>query len=292
MNRARIRIAQVNPRLGDLAHNLDLHLAEIEAARADGIQVLVFPELSLTGYFLKDQTAELAMNLEAAELQRLIGESGDLSICVGFVERSSSGAIYNAAAWLERGEVKHVHRKVHLVSYGMFDEGRDFAAGTGYRSFDSIHGRFGILICEDLWHMTGAYTYLLDEVDGLIVTSASPARGVAAEGGARGLRSARTWDRLAGAFATLTQSWLVFANRVGFEDGVAFGGGSAVYGPGGDTIAQLDEAALLDPGRLDATLDGATLRRARVATPLRRDERPWVLASELAARDTDGRRIR
>ncbi|MEO0649412.1 MAG: nitrilase-related carbon-nitrogen hydrolase [Planctomycetota bacterium] len=286
MKRVRVRAAQLNPTLGDLHANLDLHLREVERARADGVELLVFPELSLTGYFLKDQTAELASDLEAPALQELIGASGDLSIVVGFVERDRGGSLYNASAFLERGEVRHVHRKVHLVSYGMFDEERDFAAGGAFRTFESRWGRFGILICEDAWHMAGPYTYFLDEVDALIVPSAGPGRGVAAADGP-GLRSSGTWERLLTNWAMLTQTWVVYANRVGFEDGIAFGGGSAIYAPNGHRTACLEG---LDPGAVDGLLDGADLRRARIATPLRRDERPWLLADELAQRTPEGHR--
>jgi predicted amidohydrolase len=285
VNRCRVRLAQINPTLGDLHHNLELHRREVQAARAAGVQLLVFPELSLSGYFLKDQVTELATTLEGPELQALIGLSGELSIAVGFVERAHGDVLYNSVAFLERGEVRHVHRKVHLVSYGMFDEERDFAAGARFAAFESRHGRFGILTCEDLWHLPGPYLYFLDEVDVLLVCSASPARGVSADG-APGLRSVRTWNRLCGACATLTQSYLLYSNRVGFEDGVAFGGGSAVYGPDGDRLGRLEG---LDPGHLDAELDGRELSRVRLATPLRRDERPWILRDDLARRDGDGR---
>ena len=286
MKRVRVRAVQLNPALGDLHANLDLHLAEIERARADGVELLVFPELSLTGYFLKDQTAELATDLEAPELQELIGASADLSIVVGFVERDRGGSLFNTSAFLERGEVRHVHRKVHLVSYGMFDEERDFAAGPAFRAFESRWGRFGILICEDAWHLPGPYTYFLDEVDALLIPSAGPGRGVAAADGP-GLRSSRIWEGLLAQWALLTQTFVVYANRVGFEDGIAFGGGSAVYGPDGRRAAALEG---LDPGWVEHVLDGAELRRARIATPLRRDERPWLLADELAARSPEGHR--
>jgi predicted amidohydrolase len=286
MDQVRVRCAQLNPTLGNLHQNLELHRRAVERARADGVELLVFPELSLTGYFLKDQTAELATDFEAPELQELIGLSGDLSIVVGFVERDRGGSLYNTSAWLERGEVRHAHRKVHLVSYGMFDEERDFAAGSEFRAFDTRFGRFGVLICEDAWHLPGPYTYFLDEVDAIVVPSAGPGRGVAAADGP-GLRSGAIWEGLLSNWAMLTQSWVVYSNRVGFEDGIAFGGGSSVYGPDGRPTGRL---AGLDVGELDATLEGAALRRARIATPLRRDERPWLLTEELGARNAEGRR--
>ena len=174
----RVTIAQTNPRLGDLHKNLEDHLAVIESARTQGTDLVVFPELSLTGYFLKDQVFELGLELESEVLARLLDRSKDISIGVGFVERTPSGQLFNSFAFLERGEILGVHRKVHLVSYGMFDEARDFAAGEEFRLFESRHGRFGPLICEDLWHAPSPYIHFLNDADAMLVPSASPARGV------------------------------------------------------------------------------------------------------------------
>jgi predicted amidohydrolase len=242
--------------------------------------LIVFPELSLTGYFLKDQTAEVALSVDSRELARLAALSRDISIVVGFVERSADGRIYNSVAFLEDGTVKHVHRKVHLVTYGMFDEMREFAAGDSFTTFDSRHGRFGILICEDAWHVTSGYQHFLAGADALIVTSCSPGRGV--DGGARELASERTWRTLLEAYGLLFQTWVVYSNRVGWEDGVFFWGGSRVIDPFGAEHARL---AGIEAGRLDARITSDALRRARVATPLRRDSRPDLLARAIARLD-------
>jgi predicted amidohydrolase len=276
----RLTVAQTNPALGNVGRNLDEHVAQIEAARASGSQLIVFPELSLTGYFLKDQTAEVALSVDSRELARLAALSRDISIVVGFVERSADGRIYNSVAFLEDGTVKHVHRKVHLVTYGMFDEMREFAAGDSFTTFDSRHGRFGILICEDAWHVTSGYQHFLAGADALIVTSCSPGRGV--DGGARELASERTWRTLLEAYGLLFQTWVVYSNRVGWEDGVFFWGGSRVIDPFGAEHARL---AGIESGRLDARITSDALRRARVATPLRRDSRPDLLARAIARLD-------
>lgn len=271
-----VRLSQLNPTLGDLKHNLDLHLREVDAARRQGIDLLVFPELSLTGYFLKDQVSDLAMRLDDPLLARLLAMSNEVSIVVGFVEHGAGDQLYNATAFLERGRVLHVHRKVHLVSYGMFDEARDFSPGAEFRPIDSRLGRLGLCICEDLWHVGGGYTYFLERCDAVIVPSASPARGIAA--GDEGLRSVAVWDTLLSAQALLFQCWMLYCNRVGWEDGIGFAGHSAVFGPEGRRRAQLEG---LSPGRLDQRLSSATLERTRVRTPLRRDERPQVLLDAL-----------
>jgi predicted amidohydrolase len=272
----RLVVAQTNPVLGDLRANLEDHLQRVEAA-AGTADLILFPELSLTGYFLRDQVDEVALTLDDALLLPLLERSKRISIAFGFVERSREGRQYNALAFLEDGRVLAVHRKVHLVTYGLFDEGRDFAAGERFRLIESRHGRFGPLICEDMWHMPSAYTYFLDDADALLVASASPARGVDAPG--PGLASQRTWNVLLSATALLYRSWVAYSSRVGWEDGIGFGGGSRVLDPYANARAVLEG---LEPGALTATMDSTVLRRARSELPLRRDEKPWILAAELA----------
>jgi len=273
LTECRLTLAQTNPALGNVAKNLEEHVAAIEAAVAAGSKLIVFPELSLTGYFLKDQTAELARGLDSDEMTRLRELSKRISIVVGFVERDEDGRIYNSAAFLEDGAVLHVHRKVHLVTYGMFDEEREFASGDEFRAFDSKLGRFGILICEDAWHVSSGYQHFLAGVDALLIPSCSPGRGVS--GGVSELSSETTWRTLLDAHALLFQTWVCYANRVGWEDGVFFWGGSRVIDPFGRCVAHIEG---FETSSAQASIDGGTLRRARVATPLLRDSKPWVLA--------------
>jgi len=276
----RVVLAQTNPALGDVRRNLADHERRIAAAAESGADLVVFPELSLTGYFLKDQSAEVALTLDAPEIERLARLSERVSVAVGFVERAPDGRLYNALAFLEDGRVLGVHRKVHLVGYGMFEEVRDLAPGEAFDPIESKHGRFGLLLCEDAWHMGGPYLHFVAHVDAIVVASAGPARGAEAPG--PGFASGRAWETLLAATATMTQSWVLYANRVGFEDGIAFGGGSSVHDPFGARVAQLEG---LDAGELTARIDTRTLHRARVQTPLRRDEKPWLLLRELHRRE-------
>lgn len=272
----RVVLAQIEPTLGNLAANFELHTAEIELAKSRGADAVLFPELSLTGYFLKDQVADVAMPLDAPPLARIREMSKDLAIGVGFVEQGRDGRAFNAWAWFDRGELVHVHRKVHLVSYGMFDEGRDFAPGERFASFETRLGKVGVLLCEDMWHVGASWVHFLANVDVLIVPSAGPGRGVCES--RPELRSQRVWHTLQDALALLYQTWVVYVNRVGSEDGIFFSGGSRVVDPNGREAARIDGLA---PGRLEATITGDVVRRARVATPLRRDEKPWLVAREL-----------
>jgi NAD+ synthase (glutamine-hydrolysing) len=274
----RVLLAQIEPTLGNLSANLELHLAEIESARKRGSALVLFPELSLSGYFLRDQVTDVALPREHALLGELCRRSKDVSIGAGFVERGSDGRLYNSYGFFEDGRLLDVHRKVHLVTYGMFDDARDFAPGERFRAVESKHGRFGVLICEDMWHVSAAYLHFISNVDALLVPSASPGRGVTREA-QPGLRSVQTWNRMQDALALLFQTWIVYVNRVGSEDGVLFSGGSRVVDPFGRESGAL---ATLEPGSLEVALSGEAMHRARITTPLRRDEKPWLVQRELA----------
>lgn len=277
----RYRLCQTNPALGALHANLEDHLERAEAAARDGVDLLVLPELSLTGYFLKDQVPEVALALDAPELARLAeATAGGLALVAGFVERTDDGRCYNATGWFEGGRLVHVHRKVQLVHYGMFDEGRDFAAGERYDAIASSCGRAGVLVCEDTWHSDGALLHMLDGVELLVVPSASPARGVkkSEEGG---LASVAAWDRLLSTHAMTTTCFVLYANRVGWEDGVGFSGHTAAYGPGGERLARIEG---VEAGCLDGVLAARDLRAQRTMTPMLRDAKPWLLHRELGRR--------
>jgi predicted amidohydrolase len=252
-----------------------LHVQQIEAARRQHADLIVFPELSLTGYFIRDMVPDLAISPTGPEIGQLIDAAGPMSLVVGLVEESPRHRFYNAALWAEGGRVIHVHRKVYLPTYGLFDEQRYFAAGERFLAFDTARfGRVGILICEDFWHLSAAAIMQAEEVDLLICTANSPARGVDGEK----IRTAETYEQIAKTFAQLLGAAVIVVNRVGFEDGLCFWGGSMAVGPDGHTVAQ---AAMLDEALCVAAFDPAELRRQRLMVPLTRDERLLVTIEEL-----------
>jgi predicted amidohydrolase len=268
-------MAQIAPVLGDVQRNLALHLEQIEAARRQKADVVIFPELSLTGYFIRDMVPDLAILPEGPEIRQLIEAAGPMSLVVGFVEESLRHRFYNAAIWAEGGRITHLHRKVYLPTYGLFDEQRYFAAGERLRAFNTARfGRVGILICEDFWHLSAAAVMQAEEIDLLICLSNSPARGVDGPN----VRTAETYEQLAKACAQLLGAVVIVTNRVGFEDGLCFWGGSMAIGPDGRAVAQ---APMFDPALQMAALDRAELRRQRLITPLARDERLLLTIEEL-----------
>ena len=267
----RVGLAQVAPRLGAVDENVATHLEWVERARAERVDLLVFPELGLTGYLLQDLNEEVAMARDDPRLASLAAAAGGMSVVVGFVERSSDEQLFIAAALLERGEARHVYRKSYLPNYGLFDERRFFGAGEQMRAVDSETGvRLGICICEDFWHLPTPYLLALDGAQILVNISSSPGRDIAAveEGG---LGTANSWRTLMRAYAQLTTSFVVFVNRVGVEESVTFWGGSQVIDPAGDVVFA---APLLDEGLHVTEIDLGAVRRERNALPLLRDERP------------------
>lgn len=278
MNILRIGLAQLAPVLGALESNLERHRALIAEALDARVDLLVSPELGLTGYLLQDLNADVAMARDDERLLSLAHAGRGMSNVVGFVERSSDEQLFISAALLEEGEVRHVYRKSYLPNYGLFDERRFFGAGDQLRAVDSRLGvRLGISICEDFWHLPTPYLLALDGAQILINIASSPGRDIAAvkEGG---LGTANSWRTIMRAYAQLTTAYVVFVNRVGVEESVIFWGGSQVIDPAGEVVF---EAPLLEQGLHVVEVDLGAVRRERVALPLLRDERPEFVLRQL-----------
>ena len=144
----KIALAQISPKLGDLDQNFQMHIEYLQKAKTKNVDLLIFPELSLTGYTLKDMVEEIAIDPRTDPLfQKLIGMSNEISFVVGFVEEKEKGLIYNSAAFLSKGKVSHIHRKIYLPTYGMFEELKFFGEGKTFNTFSNPFGKVGMLIC-------------------------------------------------------------------------------------------------------------------------------------------------
>jgi NAD+ synthase (glutamine-hydrolysing) len=276
----KIAIAQISPVLGNLKKNLAHHLELVEKARKQGADLLVFPELSLTGYTLRDLVPELAIIPERSEFfSALVEASRNIDLVVGLVEErpDNPGIFYNSAAYLSRGKVLHVHRKVFLPTSGMFEEGRFFAAGKDFRSFSSDWARTGVLICRDFLHYCSSYCLFADGAGLIITISAAPGRGVS-DLQSQGFETSRMWELMGEAIAFFSSAFVVYCNRVGVEDGATFAGGSFIYSPFGKLITRLP---YLDEAFLIQEIDLEEIRRARKSWPFRRDDRPEVIWQSL-----------
>jgi len=272
-----LALAQINTFLGDVEANLDKHLSVIQKANAADVDLLVFPELSLTGYVLQDLTPYVARKPTRDDpvFKALLDASQSLDLVVGFVDEDSRHRFYIAGAYLSQGEVLHVHRKVYLPTYGLFDEGRFFAWGNDVRAFDTRFGRVGLLICEDFWHASPPYLLWLDGADMLLFTSASPGRGLSTE---PKLESARWVEHINRAYASLFTDYVAHANRVGYEDGLNFWGGSTVFDPNGELLVQ---GTYHQEELVQVEIDLRQLHRTRARLPLLRDERTALVMREM-----------
>jgi predicted amidohydrolase len=272
-----LALAQTNTHLGDIQANLEKHLDLTQQARASGADLILFPELSLTGYALQDLVPTVAHRPTSDDriFGPLLEASREIDMAVGFVNEDRRHRFFIASAYLSRGEVIHVHHKVYLPTYGLFDEGRFFAWGDSVQAFDTRFGRAGILICEDFWHASPPYLLWLDGADLMFFTSASPGRGLNAT---PQLESARWVEHINRAYASLFTTFVAHANRVGFEDGLNFWGGSTVFDPNGEQLAKgpyHEEALTL------CELDLNQMHRTRARLPLLRDERTALVQREL-----------
>jgi predicted amidohydrolase len=273
----KVGLAQIYPKLGDVQANLKKHLDTIAKADEEGVDLIVFPELSLTGYQVQDLVPEVAIRATRDDdtFRALMDASREMDIVVGFVHEDKRQRFYTASAYLSRGECLHIHHKIYLPTYAMFDEGRYFDQGETARAFDTRFGRVGLLICEDFWHMSPAYLLWQDGADILIFHSASPSRGLDAGDRLSGSR----WVELVNqAYGSMFTTYVLHCNRVGYEDGKNFWGGSSIVDPDGEFLTRgcyFDEALIVQ------TIDLNQLHRTRARLPLLRDERPDMVLREL-----------
>lgn len=269
-----IALAQIAPKLGDVEANVALHLEVLEKARKKRAGLVVFPELGLTGYTLKDLVEEVALDpARDPNFQRIVAATKGLSAVVGFVEESPAdrGLFFNAAAFIADGRLVHVHRKVYLPTNGLFEEAKFFAPGRELRAFEAPFGRAGLLICRDFLHYGASYVHYASGADMIVCISAAPGRGV--EGG-DAFATSRMWELMGEAVSYFSTAFVVYANRVGSEDGVTFAGGSFVFAPGGRLLAR---ASPVDPELLICSIDLAAVREARRRWLFKRDEKPEAI---------------
>ncbi len=273
-------VIQLKPRKGDYAVNL-ARLAGI-FSQIDSLEprpdVAVFAETALTGYFVEGGVRDVAITAGAfardlqSQYTSAVSTPRPLDLCIGFYEVWNN-AFYNSALYVTLGGdepvIRHVHRKLFLPTYGLFDEERFVDSGFEVRAFDTDWGRAAMLICEDAWHSLTGTVAALDGATTVFVLSASPARGVwRREDEGPVPANLKRWERLARDIAEEHGVFVALVNLVGTEGGKTFSGGSIICGPHGDVRAQ---APLWDETIMTITLDPHDLTRARSDAPLLND---------------------
>ncbi|HEY2806279.1 MAG TPA: NAD+ synthase [Gemmatimonadales bacterium] len=285
----RLALAQFKPGKGVYAENLG-HVQKILATLSDGREapeLLVFPESALTGYLLEGGVRDLAVSagqlFQDLEALHKASKAPVIDVTIGFYEKWR-GSLYNSALYATLGGkdagVVHVHRKVFLPTYGVFDEERFVESGLGVQAFDTRFGRIGILICEDAWHSLTPTALALQGARLIVIPSASPARGTQPleETISRPANVSR-WERISRYIAEEHGVWVGTSQLVGFEGGKGFAGGSCIVTPRGEVLTR---GPLWDQAIVEATIDFEEVGRARADTPLLADlqtKLPHLLAA-------------
>jgi NAD+ synthetase len=275
-------VAQTRPRKGDYAENLRQVGGVLgqAAGMEDQPGLVVFPETALTGYFVEGGVRELAVTagtlFRDLTAQHSLSGAPPVDVVIGFYEefrnRYYNSALYASLGGAEPG-IRHVHRKVFLPTYGLFDEERFVDRGHSVHAFDTRHGRMALAICEDAWHSIVPMLAALGGAQLLIVPSASPARGIgpdSEQGDDREKRpaSVRRWEILARQIADEHGIYVAFAQLGGFEGGKGLQGSSLVVGPQGNVLVR---GPVFDEALVSARLDYDQITRARSEQPLLAD---------------------
>ncbi|MBL0106829.1 MAG: acyltransferase [Ignavibacteria bacterium] len=254
----KIAAAQISFVLGNLEKNIEHHLKYCDEAIKNKTDMIVFPELSLTGYSLKDINFTIAVNIAKTKLlDKLKEKSKKISIICGLAEEDENFAIYNSGILISDGEIKFSHRKIYPPTYGLFEEFRYFSRGNECRAHDTKFGKIGLLVCEDLWHLSLPYTVAMDGAQIITGIASSPARLSVNTDKFKNYEINSEHHRT---YARILSTYFVFTNRVGFEDGINFWGGSEIVDPFGNVLSA---AKLFDEDMIYADINFEEVRRAR-----------------------------
>ena len=271
----RIALAQADCALGDVGENTRRVRELLGRARAEGADLVVFPELMLTGYSLGQVDEDVSRAVTDEEIAALAAETEGLACVVGFAEAGRVHT-YNSAAYLEDGVVRHLHRKLFLPTYDIWEERKHFTPGDAMRAFDTRFGRMAILLCGDAWQPVPTVLAVQDGARVLIVPADSTARQPDIE---------QYWHDISRFYARMLQCFVVFVNRVGEEPGLRFWGGSHIYDPWGELVV---EAPRDEPALVSADIDLADVRRRRREMPLLKEARLALLSRELERLAAEG----
>jgi predicted amidohydrolase len=275
--RMKIRICQTSPKFFDIYENVNDAIEIIEDAKEHQVDLVVFPELSLTGYFVKENYHNVALTLESDEIQRLVDCTKDIGIVIGFIEESESSNFYNSALIAIDGKIHSTHRKLNLPNYGLFEERKYFCSGKSVPIFRHKGFNIAPMICNDLWHPSLPYLAVSKKADIIlgIINSARESMGDE-------FSNIESWRTINTFYSRIFGVYMVCVNRVGTEtienSEFNFWGGSAIYDPFGSKIA---ECSFDDIEILDVAISRDILRKKKVLLPYLRDDDPYFTHREL-----------
>jgi N-carbamoylputrescine amidase len=273
MSVLKVAAAQMPCATGLTDDSIAQHLGVIDDARSKGVDVLVFPELSLTGYAGTPDVLEVARSARGPELALLAAAAGPMTVAIGFVEEGQAAQVYTAQALVSRGKVLHVHRKINLAGYGRLEEPKHFARGQSLGTTRvTEQWSMAILICADLWNPALPWLAALHGATLLLVPAASSLDAMAP-----GFDNPEGWDLVLRHTALIYGVPIVFANYGGAHRDARYWGGSRIVGADGKDCAR----AVADSELVIAEIDYGSVRAARRRLPTVRDADPRFVSAEL-----------
>ena len=260
----KVAVAQTASILGDVEANLRRHIDVIDAARAAGVEVLLFPEMSLTGHGAGPDTLRLAIACDDRLVMQIARASGAMCTVFGVIEEGAAAQFYNSAIAVRHDEVVFVHRKINLATYGKLEDGKHFATGRHVDTFAlDAAWRGSVMICADTWNPSLVHLAAMQGATLLLAPISSALEAVGAQ-----FDNPQGWD-INLRFHALTYGMpVMMANRVGTESDLTFWGGSRILDPFGRTLAVAGSGG---EELVRAQLDFDVVRQARYLLPTMRD---------------------
>ncbi len=254
----RVGVAQIDIKLFDIESNVQKHLDYIKKAKELDIELLVFPELSLTGYHIQDKILDMGMTLENKYVNLLVEASDGIRIIFGIPEEERNAVLYNSSITVYNKKIEFVHRKNNLPNYGKFIEKAIFAPSKEVHNFSvNDQWKYAVLICADMWDPSLVHNTMLEDTNLLI----SPFNGGITE---ENITNIKNWQKCFDFYSMMYESYIIGANRVGGEKEFKFFGNSVIMDPHGEVlaIAKTEEEDLIY-----ADIDYQEIRKARVYAP-------------------------
>lgn len=275
----KVALAQIDSVACDIEANLNKHLDFIQQAIGEKADLIVFPEVSLTGDIFGANPPDVSLKPESDTLQKIADASDKIDIVIGLAERSDLNLYnrYNSAFYFSEGQLTYRHRKLFLVNYSVFDEAKHYVPGNNLQAFDSRLGRLSMLVCNDIWHAASPYVAALDGAEMLIVPTNSMRDTLDGY-----LDIPTTWEHMNRAYSAMMGFYTVFVNRVGIRESLygnfQYWGGSEIIGPDGKEVvkAPYDDEALVF-----GEVDLERIAQQRYNAPIIRDARLWIFRQEI-----------
>jgi predicted amidohydrolase len=270
----RITLAQVDAALGDVDANAERAEQAVAEAVDDGSEMVVFPELHLTGYSIGGVPHDVSMRADDPRLARIARRAGGAGVLTGFVEDGPGIHTYNTAGYFAGGELVHLHRKLYLPTYMSFEERKHFTPGPNLRAFPGAGAtRMAVLLCNDAWQPQLAFLATQDGARVLLVPAASAQSNFPEHYDSRNY-----WRDITRFYARMFQLFVVFVNRVGTEGDLRFWGGSHIVDPWGEIVADAPEG---EEHLITVDIDLSDVRRRRRAIPLVKEARLGLISREV-----------